>query len=267
MIPGGVHVVGPMSVDATFRSRAQKFADASNSNGAVAPAIRGHTTADVAALHIQTRNGAFVIDQRLRVQLECLERSDPSAPALMGGSCWARVDVVRAPQGRLDALLSLVDGHDLIRNTPRAAWMQAVLRRQQEAGAAAMAALRRQAAQASAMLKQQHDQFMRTMQHNHEAFMAQQEASFRSSMNAANASMNARSTFASDWVDALLDQKTVYGQGGYAKVSNAYAQTWSSKSGGQTTWFQTNDPNANPNGVLPGSWTADVKVHGNGQAY
>ena len=46
------------------------------------------------------------------------------------------------------------------------------------------------------------------------------------------------------------------------KVSSAYSQTWSN---GKNQWFQTNDPNANPNGVLPGNWTQDVKVHGNGQ--
>ena len=34
---------------------------------------------------------------------------------------------------------------------------------------------------------------------------------------------------------------------------------------GQNQWFQTHNPNSNPNGVLPGDWTPDTKVHGNGQ--
>ena len=97
--------------------------------------------------------------------------------------------------------------------------------------------------------------------------MAQQESSFHSSMNNATASMNARSTAASDWVDYALDQQAVVGQGGYAKVSSAYTQTWSSTTGNQTTWYQSDDPNTNPNGVLPGNWTQDTKVHGNGQPY
>lgn len=131
------------------------------------------------------------------------------------------------------------------------------------------------------MLKKQFDDFMATSQRNHEAFMAQQESSFRthqaqmaqqsssfhSSMNNANNAMNARSTAASDWVDYALDQQTVTGQGGTVKVSSAYGQTWSSTTGNQTQWYQTNDPNANPNGVLPGNWTQDTKVHGNGQSY
>jgi hypothetical protein len=81
----------------------------------------------------------------------------------------------------------------------------------------------------------------------------------------ADASMNAQSTATSDWVDYALDQQTVAGPGGVAKVSSSYSQTWSSTVGGQTQWFQTNDPNTNPNGVLSGTWTQDTKVHGNGQ--
>jgi hypothetical protein len=94
--------------------------------------------------------------------------------------------------------------------------------------------------------------------------MAQQESSFRSSMNNANRAMNARTTAASDWVDYALDQQTVTGAGGTVKISSAYGHTWSN---GQNEWFQTNDPNANPNGVLKGNWSEDTKVHGNGQSY
>ena len=133
----------------------------------------------------------------------------------------------------------------------------------------------------SAMLKKQFDDFMATSQRNHEAFMSQQESSYRthqaqmaqsassfhSSMNNANNAMNARSTAASDWVDYALDQQTVAGQGGTVKISNAYSHTWSSTVGNQTQWYQTNDPNANPNGALSGNWTEDTKVHGNGQSY
>jgi hypothetical protein len=72
----------------------------------------------------------------------------------------------------------------------------------------------------------------------------------------------ARTTAASDWVDYALDQQTVTGSGGTVKVSSSYSQTWSN---GQNQWFQTNDPNSNPNGVLSGNWTLNTKVHGNGQ--
>jgi hypothetical protein len=112
------------------------------------------------------------------------------------------------------------------------------------------------------MLRTQYEQMQATMNRNHAAFMAQQESQFHSAMNNANNAMNARTTAASDWVDYALDQQTVTGSGGTVKVSSAYSQTWSN---GQNQWFQTNDPNSNPNGVFPGNWTQDVKVHGNGQ--
>lgn len=69
------------------------------------------------------------------------------------------------------------------------------------------------------------------------------------------------STAASDWTDYALDQQTVTGSGGTVKVSNAYSQTWSN---GQGQWYQTNDPNVNPNGSLHGNWTRQTVVHGNG---
>jgi len=76
--------------------------------------------------------------------------------------------------------------------------------------------------------------------------------------------MNARTTAASDWVDYALDQQTVNGSGGTVKVSSAYSHTWSN---GQNQWYQTNNSNANPNGVFGGNWTENTKVHGNGQSY
>lgn len=280
MLDGGVHIVGPMPVDAAFRQRAQNFADALNRQSAgFVPAMRSENTGDVAALHIETINGSFVVDQRIRVMLECQERK--AASPIQGGSCWAKVDVLRAPKGKLDALVAVVDSHNLIQETPNPEWFSAFMQRQQRQGQEASNALRRQQDAGNAMLKKQHDDFMAASQQNHQAFMEKQESSFRiheaqmaqsassfhSAMNNAQASQNARTTAASDWVDYSLDQQTVTGQGGTVKLSSAYNQTWSSTTGNQTTWYQTNDPNANPNGVLPGNWTADTKVHGNGQPY
>ncbi|MBA3914036.1 MAG: hypothetical protein H0X25_09345 [Acidobacteriales bacterium] len=48
------------------------------------------------------------------------------------------------------------------------------------------------------------------------------------------------------------------------KVSNAYNQTWAN---GQGQYYQTNNPNADPNGSLPGTWTEQTQVHGNGRPY
>ncbi|HEV2578459.1 MAG TPA: hypothetical protein VGU25_14740 [Acidobacteriaceae bacterium] len=261
-IQGGVHIIGPMPVSALVQQAAQKYADNMNAgNARLMPALQAHNTGDTAALHFQTVNGSFVIDQRVLVRLQCGTRD--SGP-LAGGGCIAFTEVLRAPQGKLDQLIQLVDSTNMPKVTPDPQWFSAVLQRQQRQGQAMLSALARQEQQESSMLHQQFEQSMQRMQANHEAFMQQQEASFHSSMNNANAAMNARSTAASDWVDYALDQQTVTGAGGTVKVSNAYGTTWSN---GQGQWYQTNDVNSNPNGVLKGTWTQDTKVHGNGQPY
>jgi len=264
-MPGGVHVVGAMAVPAAYQQWAQGLASQKNQMNSSAPAaMQTQNTADTAALRIEVVNGTFVVEERLRTVVECSmnnDRSTAMSNALYGGTCWARVDVLTAPQGRLDALVQLVDSNNLPHgvNTPQ--WMQAALQRQQRQGAAALAALTAQEKQESAMLYQQFQQIMARSQAEHQAFMQQQESQFQSAMNNANASMNAQSTAASDWVDYSLDQQTVAGPNGTAKVSSAYSQTWTNGS----QWYQTNDPNTNPNGFLQGNWTQTTQVHGNGQ--
>jgi hypothetical protein len=256
----GMHVVGPMGLGAAYQQRVAGVAQNMNH---IAANIHG--SADAAAVRIETVNGTFIIEQRLRVYVEC--RIAASGPDTNGGGCSAHVDVERAPKGKLDALCDLVDSHDLVRTPHEDAWLQRVQQASAQRAREDQARLTQQEQASQAMLKKQFDDFMATSQRNHEAFMAQQESSFRSSMNNANAAMNARTTAASDWVDYALDQQTVVGQGGMAKVSSSYSHTWSSTVGNQTQWFQTNDPNANPNGTLSGNWTEDAKVHGNGQPF
>lgn len=265
----GMHVIGPAPIAPSYQRRVDGVAQNMNH---ISPDIQG--TADAAAVRVETVNGSFVIEQRFRAYVECRvsTRTGPGA----GGGCSAHVDVLRAPKGKLDALIALVDAHDLVRTPHEDAWLQRVLQtnaqknrermadltRQEQAGDAMLKKQADAFKASSAMLKKQSDDFMATSQRNHEAFMAQQESSFRSSQNNAMSAMNARSTAASDWVDYALDQQTVSGAGGTVKVSSSYSHTWSN---GQNQWYQTNDPNANPNGALSGNWTEDTKVHGNGQ--
>ena len=251
----GMHVVGPMAIAPSYQRRVDGVA---RNVAQLSPDL--HATADAAAIRVETVNGTFVIEQRLRVYVEC--RVSKGTGPLAGGGCSAHVDVLRAPKGKLDALAQLVDEHDLVRTPYEDPWIQRVKQTIAERNRRKIEEITAQERAGNAMLRQQHEQFMATSQRNHEAFMAQQESSFRSSMNAANISMNARTTAASDWVDYALDQQTVVGSGGLAKVSSAYSQTWSN---GQGQWYQTNDPNANPNGVVSGNWTPQLKVHGNGQ--
>jgi hypothetical protein len=169
--------------------------------------------------------------------------------------------VLSAPEGRLDALVQLVDNNNLPHGVNSAQWTQAALLRQQRQGQQAMANLTAQEQRESQMIYQQFQQIMQRSAAEHQAFMQQQESQFESAMNNANASMNAQSTAASDWVDYSLDQETVMNpDGSTTKVAAGYSETWTNGS----QWYQTDIPNSNPNGFLQGNWTPTTPVHGNG---
>jgi hypothetical protein len=258
-IQGGVHVEGPMTVTSAYSQWAQAQAAQKNQIYSNAPpAMRNNNTADTAALRIEVVNGSFVVEERLRTVVECSVSTNASSP---GGTCWARVDVLSAPEGRLDALVQLVDNNNLPHGVNSPQWTQAALLRQQRQGQQAMANLTAQEQQESQMIYQQFQQIMQRSAAEHQAFMQQQESQFESAMNNANASMNAQSTAASDWVDYSLDQETVMNpDGSTTKVSSGFSQTWTNGS----QWYQTDIPNSNPNGVLQGNWSPTTQVHGNG---
>jgi hypothetical protein len=105
---------------------------------------------------------------------------------------------------------------------------------------------------------------MAVQQQMHQEFLATMQRGTDMSMARTQAGMNARSTATSDWVDYSLDRQTVTdpNTGQISKVSSSYPHTWVDSTG--KTSYQTNDPNANPNGVLPGKWTQQTVVHGDG---
>jgi hypothetical protein len=257
---GGVHVMGTMPVAGQLSQWAQGLAANANAqNSHLMGPVQANNTADTAAMRIEVVNGSFVVEERLRDVVECTIRN--SGP-LAGGTCWARVDVLTAPQGQLDALVKVVDGENLPHGVNTQQWMQAALARQQREGQQQMAALTAMEKRENQMLYQQFQQIMARSQQEHQQFMQQQESQFQSAMAGANASMNAQTTSASDWVDYALDQQTVQNPNGtITKVSSAYSQTWTNG----TQWYQTDDTNVNPNGYLKGNWTQTTKVHGNGQ--
>jgi hypothetical protein len=259
MMQGGVHVEGPMTVASAYSQWAQGLAAQMNQVATRAPAaIRTQNTADTAALRIEVVNGSFVVEERLRAVVECAVNNNAKTP---GGTCWARVDVLSAPLGELDALVQLVDTNNLPGGVNSVQWTQAALQRQQRQGQQAMAALTAQEQQESRMIYQQFQQIMQRSAAEHQAFMQQQESQFESAMNNANASMNAQSTAASDWVDYSLNQETVMNpDGSTTKVTAGYSETWTNG----TQWYQTDIPNSNPNGVLAGNWSPTAQVHGNG---
>ncbi|MBD5636006.1 MAG: hypothetical protein IAI49_16175, partial [Candidatus Eremiobacteraeota bacterium] len=105
----GVTYVGPMSVAPRF---ARNNATAAAQMGRMSATIPGFTaTGDTAAIRVRSKNGSFVIEQRLRAWILCTSR--PWFRGTTHSGCYAVVDVLRAPNGKLDALARLADTNDL----------------------------------------------------------------------------------------------------------------------------------------------------------
>jgi hypothetical protein len=228
-------------------------------------------TRELARARVSYQNGTFAMLGELRVMEDCTEtiyagmksvlRGVPDRPASDVTLCTAAPQFYSAPTAQLTSVLAVWDapGMGAVGQMP---WEQAWVNRNQQQANQAEAkniAATNAAMKASA---QQFQQSMAAQNQMHQQFMAQLQAGTNASMANANASMNAQSTAASDWVNYALDQQTVLdpSTGQVSNVSSAYTYTWSNGS----TSYQTNDPNANPSGTMPGTWTEQQVVHGNG---
>lgn len=233
---------------------------------------------EIAQAKVRYQNGSFPMEGLLMVTLYCHRF------AYVGGrngnwseDCQATVRAVRARAGKLDETVRAVEmaGATMI---PR--WNQAYQ--------AMMAARDAQAAQQYAVLGQQQlqlqaqlaQQSLALQKLQHDQYMAAQDAQFAvgERRNAAHdqalassaarhyQNMAARDAVASDWVDTALGQQTVRDptSGQVSKVSGMYDYTWVDQTGKSS--YQTRDPNANPNGVIQGTWTVQQRVHGDGSS-
>jgi hypothetical protein len=242
------HVVGPMSVGTTYQQEFDDLLSRMNANGSKL----GHSTkGDIAALRVEVANGTFTIEQRLRARLFCTSWSKPVAN--VAGNCIARVDVLRAPKGQLDALAALDESHNLATAKNDDAWGTAAAARMPDEwkrvdfdphhpSQAALALVHRQAADFGLTAEKRHElEPYDPVERPHEPMMATLRPPY----------------VAPDWADFALDAMSRIPSGGAMQAGSVY--TWSSSDGQR---YSTVNPNANPNGVLAGSWTG---VNGDGQ--
>jgi hypothetical protein len=218
----------------------------------------------LAAAIAEYRNGTFLIEEQVWVKLMCTHSPINYGPetGAFSDSCNATVRILRAPKGQLDALLARVEA-DRLGATENAEWVQKYLQYMQ---AVAKAQSDKMFADSNARMKAQHDEFERAQAvraQQHQQFLATMQEGTDRAMARAQEAANSRYAIAQDWCDYALDRQTVTGPGGTVKISNAYNQTWTDGSG---NYYQTNDPNADPNGVLKGNWTQMTQVHGDGTA-
>jgi len=210
------------------------------------------------------------------VTVDCTETYNPGMKSMLRGmpdrppstvdKCTANVNYAAAPENQYAALVKSWDTNGMgakLLDAWQQAWIQRNNQQSQQMinnmirqSQAQMAAQHAQFEHDQAVRQQMHEQFMQTMQRGTDMSMARTQAN-----------MNARSTSTSDWVDFALDRQTVVdpGTGQVSKVSSSYTHTWVDETG--KTSYQTNDVNANPNGVLPGTWTQQTKTHGDGSSY
>jgi hypothetical protein len=233
-------------------------------------------TVELARSIVGAKNGTFVMKGRLAVAVNCIESYYPGRKSILRGvpdtqpstvdKCSAVTQYIYAPEAKFETLVKTWDGQSL-GATELNDWGQAWIQRNSQQSQQMISQMNATAAaqrQASAQ-QFQHDQAVR--QQMHEQFMQTMQAGTDRSMARTQASMNARSTAASDWVDYALDRQTVRdpSSGQVSKVSSTYTHTWVDSTGKNS--YQTNDVNANPNGVLPGNWTQQTQTHGDGTSY
>lgn len=272
--------VGDDQVPAELTASAQKSVDdaaaAYAGSYATMNAKPPKTTIEIARAIVSTKNGTFVMKGRLAVMVNCTESYYAGQKSLLRGmpdmqpstvdKCSAVTQYISAPEAKLETLAKTWDGQSL-GATELNDWAQAWMQRNNQQSQQRIAQMNATAAaqrQASAQ-QFQHDQAVR--QQMHEQFMQTMQAGTDRSMARTAAAANARSTAASDWVDYALDRQTVRdpNTGQVSKVSSTYTHTWVDSTGKNS--YQTNDVNANPNGVLPGNWTQQTQTHGDGTSY
>lgn len=234
------------------------------------------STRELARARVSFHNGTFAMQGELRVVLDCTTTTFPGMKSLLRGipdrpdsvvtQCNAATRFYSAPADKLAGVLAIWDVPGM-GGKGLDDWQQAWINRNQQQANQMMAQMQRQTEAAMAASRQMFQQSMAVQNQMHQQFMAQMQAGTDASMARTQASMDARSTAASDWVNLALDRQTVLdpSTGQVSNVSSAYSYTWVDSTG--KTSYQTNDVNANPNGVLQGNWTKQQVVHGNGTPY
>jgi len=270
----------PAEVNAAVQKQAQSY-DQSLS------AMTAKNQSERATATVRYKNGTFMMKGLLSAALDCHEldwngtkSTFPGRPGMAPSEthkCTAGVRYLVAPEAQYEAVKKIWDVKGM-GGKWLDPWTQALQQRQKEQGDAMLAQQRQmigqqnkmlaqQAQQQNAQLQSQHQQFEQSQavrQHMHEDFMSTMQRGTNMSMNRTQQNMNARSTATSDWVDYALDRQTVKdpNTGQVSKVSSSYSNTWVDSTGKVS--YQTKDVNANPNGVLPGNWTRQTTVHGDG---
>jgi hypothetical protein len=216
---------------------------------------------------VRYSNGSFTMKGLMTASTHCSannRRGWVGGPPYMDYQCTANVRYVRAPEAQLDAAVKMLEPTEA---RPDNAYLQAWnarLQQQTQQNINTIIQNSQDSMRAQAISNQQFQISQATNQRLHEQFLGTMQRGTDMSMARAQNAMQARSTSASNIVDYALGQQTVRDPitGQTSKVSSASTYTWLDTTG--KVGYQTSDGLANPNGVLPGTWTRQVVVNGDG---
>ena len=265
-----VEYVSDEPVDPAVVAAYKKSFDESNAEWAKKYVAAGMTpptnTGELASANVRYKNGTFVILGRLETTVTCLNNhmKDYRGQPIETHVCNAGVRYTHAPEAQFKAAVAQANG---IGAAAVQEWVTAYMANKDRQTQQNIAAIQRQGAQNIANSKASNQQFQdaqATRQRQHEDFMSTMQRGTDMSMHQAAQVANTNHTIASDWTDYSLDRQTVRDptSGQVSKVSSGSNYTWLNSSG--QTSYQTNDPNADPNGTLQGTWTRQQVVHGDG---
>ena len=201
-----------------------------------------HNTADGAAATVRYKRNGVSMEGRLAVLLYCTEAPPPGfqtasagmprKSATISGKCTASSGYVTAPENQFAAVLRLWDA-PAMGGKQNKEWGDAWMKRFADQRAASEQRFEQNVRQlnqtyldnSNRNFQAQQDGYRRqaaVQQQMHNEFMDAMQQRTDSSMANAQASTNARTTAASDWVDYALDQKTVMNTntGQTYKISN-----------------------------------------------
>lgn len=276
-----VEYVADDPVPAEVNARVQKDqrdAEASVAGKYAAMRVRPpKVTVELAQAIVRYKNGSFAMKGEFGLVLTCREQYYTMGGTSTTDQCETHLNYFTSPENQFDALMRVWKAPGMMGHGNEA-WQNAYMQRSQQRSDQFVAATneavnkqyqasREMANQAAAQRQAQQQNFdeqQASRQRMHNEFMATVQRGTNMSMQQTQAGMNARSTAASDWVDYALDRQTVVdpNTGQLTKASSSYSYTWVDSTG--KVGYQTNDSNANPNGVIPGNWTKQQVVHGNG---
>lgn len=256
------HVVGPAPVPAAYREKfaamRRELANALVDSVAPDPKVRkapATISGDVAAERVEVQNGTFVVEERLRARVWCVHAMLAGQPLPV--NCSARVDVLRAPKGQLDALIELVDAHSLGSATPLPEWEEAVHRE----------VMRRETSFDA------RQEYRRRVPPRETALVRCQAAAFHVAEDGAPTVFNQPTApelaSSGDLLSSVVDNSTanVFDLADYVLYfdrraddfgcsGRSFVRTWVSDSG---EWYRTANPGADPNGRLAGVWKDETR--------